>query len=442
MLLNVVAPSFLRVKPIRHASYNSQYASMVILLAQSPFNTSACTFNQWSRNSLRKLRKANLESLAKERKLPTRGTKEELISRLLGWQEAPPKLSTQSTNQVKNIAGASKSPSVTSIVDDIAFKIKEAGSSKTEVETPEEPPVVSTSKLDNTSTDDHTEQLGNHPEQKSHISKTSFVKRMADYVDEQLPPMQISNVDISYEENPVDETLVPENWIKAFELKVQNRRHKVNGNKATMTFNRRPTTQDQRPSSNNLKQDSPVIVEDEISEMGADFEAEFDHQWVNAFDRKVAQRGSRRMLELNAFETEKENIDNLDGSLSSINITDVTAAGLLESSKTEPTSLQTLEKDASNLIRNLWTTPISQLSVSQLSALTQENQPNFEQGSSQSSHGGSEDESHNHSESTGNHTISAALGATTLIWLVGGEDGISKAYAKLKSSKSDGPNSE
>ncbi|KAI8583188.1 hypothetical protein K450DRAFT_224633 [Umbelopsis ramanniana AG] len=445
MLLNVVAPSFLRVKPIRHGSYNYKYASTVMLLTQSPFNTSASTFNQWSRNSLRKLRKANLEALAKERKLPSKGTKEELISRLLGWQEAPPKLSTQSTltDPVKNVAGgsASKTPSVTSIADDITFKTKEAGSSKTEVENPEEPPVISTSNSVNAVTGDRTEQLEKHPEQKSHISKTSFVKMMADYVDEQLPPMQNSNVDINYEESQADETLVPENWIKAFEMKVHNRGHKVNGNKATMTFKRRSATQDQRPSSSNLKQVSPTIIDDEISEMGADLEAEFDRQWVNAFDRKVAQRGSRRILELNASATEKENNDNLDSSLSSINISDVTAEGLLESSRTKPTDWQTLEKDASNIIRNLWATPISELSVSQLVASTQESQPNNEKESSQKSHGGGDDESHHHGESTGNHTVSAALGATTLIWLIGGEDGISRAYAKLKSSKSDDPSS-
>jgi hypothetical protein len=439
MLLNVVAPSFLRVKPIRHGSYNSQYASMVILLSQSPFNTSACTFNQWSRNSLRKLRKANLEALARERKLPSKGTKEELISRLLGWKETPPKLSTQSTitDQVKKIAGASasKPPSDTSIADDTAIETKEAGSSKSEVGTSEEPPVVSISDSDSAVTADRPAQLDKHTEQNSHISKTSFVKMMADYVDEQLPPMQNSNVDINYEDSQTDETLMPENWIKAFEMKVQNRGHKVNENKATMTFNRRSATQDQRPPSINSQQESPTIVDEEISEMGADFEAEFDRQWVSAFDRKVAQRGSRRSMELNASETEKENIEHLDESLSSINITHIAKATLLETSRAEPTILKALEKDTSNILRNLWTTPISQLSVSQLSALTPKNQPYLEKGSDQRSHGDSDDESHNSGESAGNYTVSAALGATTLIWLVGGEDGISRAYAKLKAPK-------
>ena len=444
MLLKVIAPSFLRVRPVKHGSYNYQYASMVILLSQSPFNTSACTFNQWSRNSLRKLRKANLEVLAKERKLPFKGTKEELISRLLGWQEAPTKPSTPSTviDHGKDIAEASKLPSLTSIADDIAFKTEEAGSSEKEVRASEEPPVVSTSISDNNFTDDHSEQSEKREEERSRMNKTSFVKMMSDYVDEQLHPMQNSNVDINYEENQTDENLMPENWIKAFEMKVHNRRHRVNSNKATMTFNRRSATQDQRPPSSNTQEASTTIVDEEISELGADLEADFDRQWVNAFDRKVAQRGSRRILELNASETEKENIDNLDGSLSSINITNITAESSLETSSLEPDNLHTFEKDASNILHNLWVTPILQLSVSQLSALTQKHHNSNEEGSSQGSQGDSDDKSHKHDENAGNHTASAALGATTLIWLIGGEDGVSKAYAKLKASKSDGPSSE
>lgn len=444
MLLNVIAPSFLRVRTIKHRSYNYQYASMVILKSQSPFNTSACTFNQWSRNSLRKLRKAKLEILAKERNLTSKGTKEELISRLLGWQDAPPKPSTPSTviNQVKDAAGASKLPSLTSIADDIAFKSKEAGSSKKEVKASEESPVVSTSIPDNNFTDEHSAQLKKPEEETSQMSKTSFVKMMADYVDEQIPPMQNSIVDINYEENQTDETLIPENWIKAFELKVHNRGHRVNSNKATMTFNRRSASQGQRAPSSSIQEASTTIVDEEFSELGADFEAEFDRQWVNAFDRKVAQRGSRRILEMNAFETEKEGYGDLDSSLSSTNTAKITAESSIETSNGEPDNMHTLKEDASNILRNLWVTPISQLSVSQPSALTQKHHDTNDEGSSQGSQGYSDGNSHKHDESAGNHTATAALGATTLIWLIGGEDGVSKAYAKLNALKSHHPSSE
>jgi hypothetical protein len=213
-----------------------------------------------------------------------------------------------------------------------------------------------------------------------------------------------------------------------------------------MTFGRKAANPDQRPTLKDLRRTTPPVAVDKTPDtepdFDTDFDTDFDRQWVNAFDRKVGQRGSRRALELKAQEIDWEISDKLGESLSSDNFTSIAPASLPNTQAIKPSVLHILENNRREVFRNLWVTPISQLSVSNLSTLTQKQQCTNSKGSSQRSRGDSDDESNKDGQPSGNHVATVALGATTLIWLIDGEDGINRAYSKLKASKSKSTNSE
>lgn len=477
MNLNLIAPTLLRVRATYRGCHVPQYTSIQPTVSRSAITTSAFLFNRWTRNSLRKLRKANLEALAQEQQLPSKGTKEELVARLLGWQGSASQRSAQdkARNATKHvivatdpsIVGPNSATSTTTTVskkeespgtvegspiddseDFLADSLSHSSVNATArvsdkaddalVEpTVDTPATIVTPDVDEDATDIPT-YASDQPSEQA-IEKSNIVKMMADYVDEQLPEKDIGTVDINYEESQTDETLMPENWIKAFELKVHNRGHKPSGNKAKMTFGARPTrpTRPMQPIVSNNRspptpvtaEDTPTIVPEPVSE--PDFDAEFDRQWVNAFDKKVAQRGSRRILELKSQDIGSEIAETLEENLSSPNMANLAAACSGENLTTTQSIRGTPESDLKTFLRNIWETPISELST----PLRQKFQSTGDQNSSQENQGGDDHKSNQRDLPPGNDFAAAALGATTLVWLIGGEDGVSRTYSKLKAAR-------
>jgi hypothetical protein len=412
--------------------------------------------------------------LAQEKQLPSKGTKEELVARLLDWQGSASQRSAQdkARNATKHvivatdpsIVGPNSATSTTTTVskkeetpgtvegsriDDSADFLEDwlshssvnattRVSDKADdalVEPTVNTPATTATPDVNDDTIDIPTYANLQPSEQT-IEKSNIVKMMADYVDEQLPDKDIGTVDINYEESQTDETLMPENWIKAFELKVHNRGHKPSGNKAKMTFGARPTRSMQPIVSNNQSppppvaaEDTPTIVPEPVSE--PDFDAEFDRQWVNAFDKKVAQRGSRRMLELKSQDIGSEITETLEENLSSPNMANLAAACSGENLTTTQSIKGKPESDLKAFLRNIWETPVSELST----PWTQKFQSTGDQNSSQEKQGGDDHKSNQRDLPPGNDFAAAALGSTILVWLICGEDGVSRTYSKLKAAR-------
>ena len=464
MNLNLITPTILRVRATYRGCHVPQYTSIQPTVSRSAITTSAFLFNRWTRNSLRKLRKANLEALAQEKQLPSKGTKEELVARLLDWQGSASQRSAQdkarnATKQVivathPSIVGPNSATSTTTAVSkkeeapgtlegsrigDSAVNATTSVSDKADgalIEPTVNTPATIATPDANEDTIDIPTYASDQTSLKQTIEKSNIVKMMADYVDEQLPEKDIGTVDINYEESQTDETLMPENWIKAFELKVHNRGHKPTGNKAKMTFAARPTRSMQPIVSNSQSppppvaaEDTPTIVPEPASQ--PDFDAEFDRQWVNAFDKKVAQRGSRRILELKSQDIGSEIAETLEENLSSPNMANLAAAYSSENLMTTQSIKSKLESDLKTFLRNIWETPVSELST----PWTKKFQSTGDQNSSQEKEGGDDHRSNQRDLPPGNDFAAAALGVTILVWLIGGEDGVSRTYSKLKAAR-------
>lgn len=434
MPLNHVVPTALRATTSCQYRTRPLYSSITPIVSRSSITTSACMYSRWTRNSLRKLRKANLEALAQEKHLSPNGTKEELVARLLGWQGSGAERSAPSAKPVTEEKKVTVSDT-SAITEKKAVEKATKGVLETTVESDKAVPDADCAPVSAELRGDESANVkdSSHPihpametTNRDASQKVKVAKLMADYVDEQLPQQEKGTVDINYEESQTDETLVPENWIKAFEIKVHNRGHRAISNKAQMTFGARSA----KPAPSSSSWSPPTApADEEMTLPDIEFDDEFNRQWVNAFDKKVNQRGSRRVLELLSQDVGSEIVETVKEGVPSPNMANLAAAcsAAAKPVKTEQPIRDKLEYGARTVLRNLWVTPISELSVSRLSSRSHNRQS-----TSDSSDEHTNDE---HKSPTGNHFVTAALGATTLVWLVGGEDGMHRTVSKLKPTK-------
>ncbi|CAM0135146.1 hypothetical protein VKS41_000272 [Umbelopsis sp. WA50703] len=412
------------------------------LIKRSGFTSTACTFNRWTRNSLRKLKKANLEALAQERKLNKKGTKDELVARLMAWQEND-RRSTQATSQ----SAASEHQSKVSIkpalpalseVDssnpntgvkstrDAVIENRPVNSDKEQP--PSEPvssPATIASEANEFRSDEQAKGSGNKVYQSQ---KVEVVKRMSDFLEEKLPEHDNSVVDINYEIQ-TDETLLPQNWIQAFEMKVNNRSNRVSGKKATMTFK---TREPRTISSNTWGNVTVPKSAAKPSTSDPVFENDFDRQWVDAFDRKVAQRGSRRLLELASQDYDSKIANRPTGGEITPDITKLTAAlnDNMTMTKAKYAQQPNIQISARSFLQRLALTPIAEISIEKLCTLAQSQKGEDDSGKRHQSQHDNNNEQSNRMD--GNQFATTALGVTMLIWLIYGQDGVQKTVSSMK----------
>ncbi|KAJ2962027.1 hypothetical protein NQZ79_g2824 [Umbelopsis isabellina] len=446
MSYRLIAPAFTRTVSVARYRHLLYYEAQLPLMARSGFTATACTFDRWTRNSLRKLKKANLETLAQERKLNKKGTKDEIVARLIAWQENERKstqtktLTDSSDNRTKESAKTPSSSRDTSMQDNVTRSTKdevaETKSSNTDKErTAREQsssPTMIVTEVKHPRNNELVEDCENIGAQSK---RADVVKRMSEFLEETLPEHDNSVVDINYE-NQTDETILPDNWIKAFEMKVNNRSNRVGSKKATMTFKtREPRSLSPRSLDNIIIQESAADSSIPVPE----FEGDFDRQWVDAFDRKVAQRGSRRLLELASQDYDSKINSRSTEDESSGDITRLTIAlnDNMTMTKAKYAPQATAELSAQDFLHNIASTPIAELSIEKLFATAQHQKRESNNGNEHQSQHNNNDEQSNHPD--GNHFTTTALGATVLIWLIYGQDGVNNAVSsvrKLRPSKS------
>ncbi|KAG2186170.1 hypothetical protein INT43_002608 [Umbelopsis isabellina] len=447
MSYRLIAPALTRSGSIARYRHVLYHEMQLPLMARSGFTATACTFDRWTRNSLRKLKKANLETLAQERKLNKKGTKDEIVARLIAWQENERRstqtktLTNSSDNKSRASAEAASPPKDTSfqntVIKSTKDEIVQTKSSNTDKEqtTREQlsSPTIAVSEVFEVKQCRDNERVRDSENIGDHSQKADVVKRMSEYLEETLPEHDNSVVDINYE-NQTDETILPENWIKAFEMKVTNRSNRVGSKKATMTFKtREPRSLSPRRLDNIITQESVADPTTPVPE----FEGEFDQQWVDAFDRKVAQRGSRRLLELASQDydskiTSRSTEDDFAADITRLTIALNDNMTMTEAKYTPQATTQICARD---FLQNLTSTPLTELSIEKLLATPQheKRESNHER---QSQHDKNDEQSN---RPDGNHFATAALSATVLIWLIYGQDGVHKAVSsakKLRRSKS------
>lgn len=437
MSYKLIAPALTRTGSVaryRHASY---HGTQVPLITRCGFTVTACTFDRWTRNSLRKLKKANLETLAQEKKLNKKGTKDEIVARLIAWQENERRstqtktLTNSSDNETTPSAKAASSPEDMAVQDTAIKSTKnefvESKSSNTDIEqtTREQPPspAMVVSEVEQSR---ENKRVGDIENKDDHLQKADVVKRMSEFLEETLPEHDNSVVDINYE-NQADETILPDNWIKAFEMKVNNRSNRVGSKKATMTFKtREPRSLPPQHLENILVQESAADSTTSVSE----FEGDFDHQWVDAFDRKIAQRGSRRLLELASQDYDSKITSRPTEDKSPADVTRLTIAlnDNMSMTKAKYAPVATPQISVQDFLRNVASTPIAELSIEKLYATAQQ-QKRENNNEHQSQHDNNDEHS---SRPDGNHFTTTALGASVLVWLIFGQDGVNNAVSSVK----------